>query len=184
MHLADGHELPVGGVRAALSRRFGLRRPRQPDRLAATQLLRQCWPDVYAGQMCDRDADIQYRDARILERAECVDADCVLEAERSVTRPAEPAEQPSGVERLAEVGSEHSLVGSLPRGDEQLRFGDGAGPEVEQLDGMNRRGTGQTLHLLALACQLIQVTPLMAHSRMHRRHLGYGADDRPEGILT
>src|ERR1700737_3582573 len=105
MHLADGHELPVGGVRAALSRRFGLRRPRQPDRLAATQLLRKRWSDIDAGQMCDSDADIQYRDAWILERAECVDADCVLESEGSVSRPAEPAEQPSRLERLAEVAA-------------------------------------------------------------------------------
>ena len=81
MHLADGHELAVRGVRAALPGLVGLRRPGKPDRLTPAELLRERGSHIDARQMRDGDPDIQDRDAWILESPKCLDADRVLERE-------------------------------------------------------------------------------------------------------
>src|ERR1700686_4418808 len=155
---AGGPALPGGG---------GLRRPGKPDRLTPAELLRERWSNIDARQMCDGDPDIQDRDAWILESPKCLDADRVLDREWPLPSPAEPAKQPAGLERLTQVGGEHPHVCALPRRDEHLGFGDGAGPEVNQFDGIDRRGSRQPLHLLARTRQLVQVASLVTHRGMH-----------------
>src|ERR1700694_5391843 len=70
VHLADRHELAVGSMGAAFPRLLELRRPRQPDRLAATQLLRERRSDIDPRQVGDGDANVEYRHPRILQRAQ------------------------------------------------------------------------------------------------------------------